>query len=501
MAISIKKYVDITSGVGGSGAVRQRDLIGRLFTTNPKVPAGAVVEIESADDALLYFGSSSEEYARAVFYFSFISKLIVAPQKLSYARWANAADVPRIYGSKITATLASFVAIAAGTLMITAGANTANLTAMDFTAATSFADVAAIVQTAVRAATGTQFATALVTYDAIAGAFNFAGTVAETAPVSVTVTGTANDIAGKFGWGTTAVFSPGVDITPLSDTLTASADLNNNFGSFLFIPTLTDDQDIEVATWNGARNVEFMYCDRLNDTNMVARSAALIGVAGWAGTYAPTTGEFDEMCPMIIMAATDYTKRNSVQNYMFQQFPTLTPKVSTTAQSDQLDPLRVNYYGVTQTAGQQIAFYQRGVLGGGSTAPVDMNTYANELWLKDRAASDILSLLLSLARISANVEGNGQIIGIVQQGAVDQGLFNGVISVGKTLTTQQKLYIASITGDDLAYSQIQNIGYWLTCEMQSYVTTDSRTEYKAVYTLVYSKDDDIRKVEGTHILI
>ena len=501
MAISIKKYVDITSGVGGNATVRQRDLIGRIFTNNPRVPVDAIVEVESSDDALRYFGSASEEYARALFYFSWISKLIVAPQKLSYARWAETASAPRIYGSKITTLLSQFIAITTGTLSITAGANTANLTALDFHLAASFADVAATLQTAIRAATGTQFATATVTYDAVAGAFNFVGSVAETAPVSVTLTGGPNDIGLKLGWGTTAIFSPGVDITPLSDTLTANADVSNNFGSFLFMPTLTDDQDIEVATWNAARNVEFMYCDRLDDTNMVARSAALIGVAGWAGTYAPTAGEFDEMCPMIIMAATDYNKRNSVQNYMFQQFPTLSAKVSTTSQSDQLDALRVNYYGVTQTAGQNIAFYQRGVLGGGATDPVDMNTYANELWLKSRAAADIMSLMLSLARISANIEGNGQIIGIVQQGAVEAGLFNGTISVGKTLTTVQKLYIAQITGDDLAYAQIQGIGYWLTCEMQSYVTPDSRTEWKAVYTLVYSKDDDIRKVEGTHILI
>lgn len=500
MAISLKKYVSITSGVGGGGAVRQRDLIGRIFTNNPRVPADAVVEVESSDDALAYFGSASEEYARALFYFSFISKLIVAPQKLSYARWASVASAPRIYGSRITTALSAFVAITTGTLTMTAGANTINLTALDFHLAASFADVAATLQTAIRAAGGTQFALATVAFDAVAGAFNFTGGVAAAAPVSVTLTGTGNDVGLKLGWGPTAIFSPGVDVTSLSDTLTNSADLNDNFGSFLITPVITDDQDIEVATWNAARNVEFMYCDRLSDSNMIARSAALIGIAGWAGTYAPTAGEFDEMCPMMIMAATDYTKRNSVQNYMFQQFDGLSPKVFTTPVSDQFDALRVNYYGVTQTAGQQIAFYQRGVLGGGARDPVDMNTYANELWLKDAAAANILSLLLALARISANVEGNGQIIGIVQD-AVDRGLNNGTISVGKTLTQVQKLYIAQITGDDLAYAQIQGIGYWLTCEMQSYVTGDGRTEYKAVYTLVYSKDDDIRKVEGTHILI
>lgn len=499
MSISIRKYVDITSGVGGSGTVRQRDLIGRLFTTNPKVPVDGLVEITSADDARAYFGSTSEEYFRALFYFSFVSKTIVAPKKLTYARWANAASAPRIYGAKIPTSLTQFQAITTGTLTITAGANTANLTAIDFSAALSFSDVAAALQTKIRAAAGAQFVTATVTYDAINSVFNFVGTTAAAAAMSVTPTGTPNDISIKMGWGPTAVFSPGVDITSLSDTLGNSADASNNFGSFAFLPTLTQDQIVEVATWNAARNVEFMFCVRVTDANMVAVSAALIATAGVSMTYAPLATEYDEMCPMILMAATDYSKRNSVQNYMYQQFA-LTPKVTDTNVSDDLDAMRVNYYGNTQSAGQQINFYQRGTMGGGSTALVDMNIYANELWLKDAAQANILSLLLSLPKISANVEGQSQIIAILQD-AIDRALFNGTISVGKTLTIVQRLYITELTGDELAWHQVQGIGYWISCVMQSYVTQDARTEFKAVYTLVYSKDDDIRKVEGTHILI
>jgi hypothetical protein len=37
-----------------------------------------------------------------------------------------------------------------------------------------------------------------------------------------------------------------------------------------------------------------------------------------------------------------------------------------------------------------------------ATDPVDMNVYANEIWLKDAAGAAILSLLLSLGKVSAN---------------------------------------------------------------------------------------------------
>lgn len=59
MAINISKYVDIVSGVGGGGVVRQRDLIGRIFTTNLKVPADSLVEMTTAADVLAYFGSTT----------------------------------------------------------------------------------------------------------------------------------------------------------------------------------------------------------------------------------------------------------------------------------------------------------------------------------------------------------------------------------------------------------------------------------------------------------
>lgn len=500
MAISISKYVDIVSGVGGAGVVRQRDLIGRIFTNNPRVPADSLVELESAADAAAYFGSTSEEYSRALSYFSFISKNITAAQKLQFARWPEVAAAPRIFGTRLTATLAQLVAITTGTLTITAGADTANLTGLDFSGAASFAAVATALQTAIRAATGNQFTTATVAYDAQAGAFNFTGTVAEAAPIAVTVTGTPNDVALRIGWGPSAIFSPGVDVATITDTLNASTDASTNFGSFLFMSDLTTDEILEAATWNAERNVEFMFCVRCDDTNRDALGAALISVGGTALTYAPVATQWDEQVPMTVMASTDYARRNSVKNYMFQRFDDLTAKVSTNELSDELDALRINYYGVTQTAGQFIAFYQRGVLGGGSTDPTDQNTYANEMWFKDAARANILSLLLAVERIPANAAGRGMILGILQE-VIDRALFNGVISVDKPLTTQQKLYIGGLTGDDLAWYQVQNAGYWVDAVMQSYITTDSRTEWKCVYTLIYSKDDAIRKVEGSHVLI
>ena len=200
----------------------------------------------------------------------------------------------------------------------------------------------------------------------------------------------------------------------------------------------------------------------------------------------------------MILAATDYTKPNAVQNFMFQIF-NLTPSVTTDAAADTYDNLRINYYGQTQTAGNLIQFYQRGFMMGLPVDPVDQNTYANEEWLKAALSASLMSLLLALPTLGANTMGKSQVLAILQSG-IDQALLNGTISVGRPLTEQQRLYVTTITNDNKAWRQVQNIGYWIGCDIQSYVA-NGITQWKAVYTLIYTKADAIRKIEGTDILI
>jgi hypothetical protein len=501
--IPMKRYVDITSGVGGGSGVRLRDLILRLFTNNELVPPATQVEFSDADSVLAYFGAASVEYLRAAFYFGFISKNISKPNKISFARWCDTAVAPKVWGNKTAKALATFTAIANGSVKLTMGAVTNDVAGINLTGAASLAAVAATIQAAIRAAGGAQFVGATVSYDATTNRFNLAGGVAQADAMAVAVPAAGTDLAPLLGWtaASGAIINAGSGVESVTAVLSASAELSNNFASFLFIPTLNTAQIAEAALWNKTQNNAFMYLPRTDAANAATLSAALIGLGGVGLTLSPIPTEYPEQLPAMVLAATDYTKRNATQNFMFQQ-ANLTPSVLTAALADTYDALRVNYYGVTQTAGQNIAFYQRGVLMGLATDPVDMNVYANELWLKDAAAAAIMALLLSLGKVSANAQGRSQLIAaLTGPEVIGRARDNGTISVGKALNTTQKLYVGQLTGDDLAWLQVQNLGYWLDCVMQPYVTTDGRTEYKAVYTLVYSKDDTVRKVTGSHVLI
>ena len=100
-SISITRYVDITSGVGAGAVVPTRDLVGRLFTGNILIPPQSFISFFDAAAVGSYFGTGSEEYARAVFYFSFISKSVTQPGYIQFARWVNSAAAPRIFAPRL----------------------------------------------------------------------------------------------------------------------------------------------------------------------------------------------------------------------------------------------------------------------------------------------------------------------------------------------------------------------------------------------------------------
>lgn len=507
MSIDFKKYVNIISGVGGGNAVRRRDLIGRYITSNPLVSPDAVLEFtgDIAANVAAYFGTASEEYARAVDYAAYVSPSISNAKKISFSRWSEAGNDPAIIGNNDPKLLASIQAITAGNIIIRFQNTDFPVNAINLSAPASLAAVAAALQVAIRAANAA-LAAATVTY-----ATNGPSRFTLTLPAGIgkvdlrSVTTGVQDVGFKLGL---SVAANAIDITSslpqtALDAFMSSVSITNNFGSAIFLDDLSLDEATAVSAYNSSLNVMFMV---LYGVTLAEWSDWFNALKSYSGTgitlmdEVQYPGEWPDQIPAIIEAATDYSKRNGVQNYMFKQFQNVTPMVTDTTLSNTLDAGRVNYYGETQTAGQKIDFYQRGVLMGLATAPVDMNVFANEAWLKDYCGAQVMSLQLSLSRLAANDSGVAQVLNILQA-AIDAALFNGVISVGKPLTPIQKVFIESITGDPLAWYKVQNVGYVVSALVESYVTIDSRTEYKIVYSLIYSKDDAVRLVEGTHTLI
>ncbi len=404
-----------------------------------------------------------------------------------------------IYGKVATYTLSSFTGVSTGDFTLTLGGFTHHLTGINLTAAGSLSVVAADVQAAIRAysAGGAAWTSATVVYNSTRKSFDLESGLTGDDVIAVTA-GVVTDIASLLGWLTGAILSDGQDAQTITEVLTQSDDVSSNFGSFAFLPSLTLDEVTEAATWNNTLNIKYIYSVPVSAGNASSWSAALADIGGVTLTLSITNDEYPEQVPMMQEGATNYNAVNGVSNYMFQQF-NLTPSVTTNANADIYDALRINYYGQTQSAGQFIAFYQRGIMLGLPVDPADQNIYANEIWLKDALTAQLMTLLLALPQLAANSAGRSQVLGILQ-GVINLALINGVISVGKTLSDIQKADITFLTNDPNAWQQVFSLGYVVDVDIVLYVES-SVSKYKVVYTLIYSKDDVIRKITGTNVLI
>lgn len=491
MSISSNRYVDITSAVGGGDAFPTRELLLRLFTTNERVPTGSVLNFSasSLDSLRDYFGSTSEEYKRAAYYFGFISKVATSPKNIQFARWADAATSAQVFGSKLP-SLDTLKAYTAAAFDIVLAGVTFNVTALDFSAATTYADIATELQTQIQLEAGA-LAAATVVYDASRTSFVFDTNGSADGDISFT-TVTAG-LIDDLGFGESAVFSNGIAVQTVTDTLSVSTTLNNNFGSYNFIDELTNDQILESAIFADGRNVEFMSLVKVTTTNRAAISALISGYASTGMVLSPLASQYPELLPAAILASLDYDKPAASANFMYYTDSRLTPSVTTSTQADVNDPLTVNYYGQTQESGVNISFLQRGRLTGGETAPKAMGVHANEQWLKAYLKSQFLNMFIALQQVPADLAGEAIGLSYIDAG-VAKALENGSISVGKTLTTTQINYITQLTGNGKAYLDVQSRGYW-------YKVTVNATTNLMEYLLIYAKRDSVDKVEGRHSLI
>lgn len=501
MPIKSTRYVEITSAVAGAAIIPQRELVGLRFTEDPRVPVGAQVSVVSggADD---YFGASSVEADFAREYFAYISPAPASkPKSLKFAAYAPAGRVPRIYGSDQVATLDTLKTVTAGALTVQLGDAPAVLTGINLSTALAYADVASAIQVKLRTAAGAQYTTATVTYNAIEGAFLIAGGAVANAAANVVLVG-GSDLAPLLGLSQVGrILSPGTVVQTALEAFKVAEQVSDSFGTASFGSAVGLAEAIELSEYIAGENVKYQIYWSVNASTAAAWSAAFIGTASTGLILNETAGEYKEALPMAIAASVNYNRRNTVVNFMFRSPQiTLTADVKTDLAANLYDPLRVNYYGQTAMFGQNISFFQRGYLCGPATAPLDMGVHLNEQWLKSLLAANFLNLLLVRGIVPAAQQGRAEGLVIVNE-AVNLAKFNGTIIPGKTLTALQKLEIASITGDERAFQQVINQGFWADATIERVTGPSGLLEYVLQYTLIYSANEGVRKVEGSHNLI
>ena len=482
MPISQKNYVNIISQAGGGSAVARRDLMGRVFTDSVLLPVGQVMEFSGGATIALesvgnYFGVTSNEYKFAAKYFGYRTKKGSRANKISFARLATEAK-PATVVSSSDVTLSELKSITNGSLSMTINGTEVSKTGLNFSSATSFADVATALTTA--------FTSNGLTFEYNETLGRFVGSTTATG-AEATIDEVGGDVMVVMGL---TIISNGVDARAAVESISDSANISTNFFGIYVLGELAAGDVTGIAQWVANQNVKYMYSITVSESTAEGYSELLANYDG----VCLTLGTDDVMAgfmPVAGVAATDYDRTNGAIDMMYQYFDT-TPSVTTNAEKLAYDALKVNYYGQTEQAGNYVSFYQNGVLLGSIRK---IGIYANEAWLKDAFIADILNLRLSLDSLPANQTGVGMVMGVMTN-TINQALNNGVMLAGKTLNQTQKDYITNLTGDDSAWQKVQMAGYYLTAEL-----VQDGDDYKVSFLCVYSKGDSINYVDGTDILI
>lgn len=506
--IPMKKYVAITSAVADTAAAAYKELIARVLTTNNRFAANTVYEFTSSADVADFAGALSPEAAIASAYFGWISKKAAQAKKISFMRYSFEALAPYLYSVKTLAPIADFKAVTDGSMIVNLGGTSYTVSGVNLSSAEAYADVAEALQTAIQANSsgGTLWTGATVTYDAVNSCFQLTG--GETGANEIgyaTAVGEGTDLAAMLGWDSAGapILSAGTAAQTAAEILANTINISNNFLTFGFV-NASDAYDnlAAIGAWTAEQNNAYRFCFDLGASNYQEGIQAANQYDGLCANYNVNYGITGQIpawvMSAILPATTNYDAKNGVKSYMYQQFDSFPVSVGLndeTISYQTLDSLCINYNGQTQKSGVYVAFYQDGY----NTNGTDTAVFDNEAHLKDCIETDILNLQLALDYIPANNDGKAQITSVLQDNC-DKAVTNGTISRGKELTNTQKAYITQLTGDEQAWYSVQNNGYFYTVNITTEIQGD-KTIYKAVYTLVYSKNDTIRKVEGSNILI
>lgn len=500
MPIPSTRYVVITSGVAGASAVAQRELVHLRFSDNLLTPVDTQLEFSSAGLVADYYGSSTPEAQFALQYFGYVSPAPASkPAKLKFATYAPTGRAPTLFGDVLNQTLAQLKTITAGSLDLSMGENTASLNGINLSAATTLQDIGNIIQTALQLQTG--FTSATVTHDALNRRY-----VITTNTVGEAEVGAASGtIAAALNLnGPLAVKSAGSAIQTAYDAFRRAEQVSDSFGTSSIPESLgvsLDDATV-LAQYIAGLNIKYQHYWPVSTANALEWSDVMIGMASSGVVLNATAGEFKEAIPAAVSASVDYDRRNSVVNFMFRSPTiTMTPDVKDELLANVYDPKRINYYGQTAMYGQNISFFQRGYLGGNqATVPVDMGVHLNEQWLKSLLSARFMNLLIVKGIVPANNDGRGYGMNLINEAAT-QAKFNGTMISGKTLTATQISEITSISGDELAHHDVVNNGYWADAVIIRKTGPSQIEEFVLQYTLIYSANAGVRKVEGSHNLI
>ncbi len=480
MSVPFSKFVPISAKVQSAAfAIEKKHLL--LATTNALIGTGTPYKEYSGVAALTNFaadfGTNTADYAVARKYFGFQSKTGTAPEKLVAARWYKTSAAPFAKGSK-PAALASLILLDDASFVIDLTDSSFTVTA-DLTSATSYAEIAQILQTAIRANTagGTAFTGATVEYNNLVGGFVISGgNAASGQTIALSVSESGTDALADLGLAD-AEISAGANAETFAEFCDRILNANTAGYSITTTETLDNEEIVPAIEWlqgsvggqtiNTVVRLVFNIADKATAKALQSTVKAL-GYGGYVVCYDPY-GEHVNALDCAICATTDYDAVNGSLNFNFQPALGYTPITTlgdvvnyqqgqtNLSLVQELDDLCISYVYSVGFGSQEQVLYGLGLqLGAFGTEDVQVNESALQTYLQVA----IVNGFISLNKLKLQGKDAKGFIATLISPVLDQFKVNGSIAYNGTLSNTDKNAIYQATANAGAADAVEQNGYY-----------------------------------------
>lgn len=381
------------------------------------------------------FGTMAQEYLSAVSWFGQSPQ----PTSMSVGRWCQTAAAGQLLcGSLLAANLliSAWTSITTGSFKIAVdGGASTNIPAINFSAATTFPGIAAIIQTAVRGLGGA-FAAVTVTWDATNLRFIFtSGTTGTSSSVSFMLAGTTGtDISGQIqGLSTSGGYvAPGL---AAETALSAVVLFDNQFGGQwynLFIPSSVDSDDVSISPFiDGGNNPHFYWVNTQESAVLAPGDTTHIGFLLQQLQSQHTAWQYSSTSLYAVwsmaarIATVNYAGSLTAISLMYKTEPGIAPETLTETQANAIDGYNGNVF-VTYQFGTTTAIIEQGICPSGQFIDTIIGADA----LRIQVQANIFNLLAGTAtKVPQTDDG----VALLENGADSAGaqfVVNGFLAAG-----------------------------------------------------------------------
>jgi hypothetical protein len=438
-----------------------------FLTADTSIPIGTVQAFASAAAVAAWFGSQAPETLLANIYFSGTDISTQIPAVLYFAQFNGAAVAGYLRGASVAAKTLTQIQGLAGTITLTIDGVSTVSEAINLSAASSFSNAAALIQTALQG--GTPNNTATVTYDALRAAF--------------VVTSPTTGASSSIGFPTVDSLTTGLNLTAAAGavqsagavtavpaTLMATiAGAQQNWAVFMTVAEQILTVKEAFAAWVQTTNKRYAYACQDSDASPTTNPNAtgsfgnIVAAAEMDGIEVIYDNGLFNTVPGAIAAffcayaaSINLTATNGNTTAAFRGQAGLVPQVTDITTYTNLKANGYNAYCSFATSTQQFQEYQPGSISGEF---LWANAYLNQIYLNSQLQQAGMNLLKQIPALPYAQRGKALIRSAFSD-PINAGLNFGSIVAGVNLSAAQIAEVNNAAGVNIA-TTLQQTGWYL----------------------------------------